>query len=57
MNLSAPKQITFVIAVIIFLVGLLGSITVIPAVTGAIALWLIVIAFVLLALANLSKGL
>jgi len=56
MSLSAPKQTTFIVSVVIFLVGLIGAIVSIPVISG-FALWLVVIAFVLLALANLAKGL
>lgn len=56
MTLSAPKVITFWIAMILVLVGVLAS-------QGFIAelainsFWLVVAGFVLLALANLVRGL
>lgn len=55
MNLSEPKQITFWIAVVVAIVGLLGQLF-IPALAG-LAFWLVLIAFVILALGNLMEGL
>jgi hypothetical protein len=52
MRLSAPKQITFWIAVILAVIGVILSFVV-----GAWAWWLVVVAFVLLALGNLLDGL
>lgn len=56
MSLSAPKQITFWIAVILGVLGILGTFVTLPFVS-AYAFWLVVIGFVLLALANLMEGL
>ena len=56
MKLSAPKVVTFWIAVILALLGVLAFLGSIPALSG-IAFWLVVAGFVLLALANLMKGL
>jgi hypothetical protein len=56
MKLSAPKQITFLIAVVIAVLGILASLVTIPVLSG-FALWLVVIAFVLLAAANMLEGL
>lgn len=56
MKLSAPKQIVWIIAVILGVLGLLGTFIAIPFVS-AYAFWLEFIAFALLALATLIKGL
>ena len=55
-KLSAPKKATFWIAVIIAIVGVISALVVIP-VLSPLAFWIVVIAFVLLALGNLVKGL
>ena len=56
MRLSAPKNITWWIAVILGVLGILGSLTSIPFVSDN-AFWFVAIGFVLLALATLLKGL
>ena len=56
MNLSAPKQITFWIAVVVAVIGVIASLVTVPVLSG-FAFWLVVIAFVILAAANLLEGL
>ena len=56
MKLSAPKQMTFWVAVIIGLVGLVASFVPIPVISP-FAFWVVVVGFVILALANLLEGL
>ena len=56
MTLTEPKVITFGISVLLAFLGLLGFLVEIPLISG-IAFWLLFIGFVLLALANLLKGL
>jgi len=58
MNLSAPKEITWWIAVIVGVVGIIAYLDVvtIPVISG-FAFWLVVIAFGLLALATLLTDL
>ena len=56
MKLSAPKQVTWIIAVVAGALGFIGTYVAIPVVSG-IAFWLIFGAFVLLALATFLKGL
>lgn len=56
MKLNAPKQIVWIIAVIVGVLGILGHFVVIPFVS-AYAFWFVVVGFVLLALATLLKGL
>jgi nicotinamide riboside transporter PnuC len=55
-RLSAPKVITWVIAVIVGAVGILAHLVTIQALSGY-AFWLVAAAFVLLAIAALIKGL
>jgi heme/copper-type cytochrome/quinol oxidase subunit 1 len=55
MRLSAPKQITFWIAVILAVLGILATLITIPVLSG-FAFWLLVIGFVILALGNLIEG-
>lgn len=56
MNLNAPKNTTFYVAVVLAVLGLLGTIVTIPVVTG-MAFWLVVIGFIVLAAGNLVSGL
>ena len=56
MKLNAPKTITWWIAVVLGVVGILGTFVAIPFISG-IAFWLVAIAFVLLALATALTGL
>jgi hypothetical protein len=55
MKLSAPKVITFWIAVILAIIGVLASLGTIHLPSGY-AFWLVVAGFVVLALGNLVKG-
>lgn len=56
MKLSPPKKVTFWVAVVIGLIGLVAGLVPIPMVSP-FAFWLVVVAFVILALANLLEGL
>ena len=56
MKLSAPKTITWWIAVIIGVLGILGTFVSIPFVS-ANAFWFVAVAFILLALATFFKAL
>ena len=56
MNLSAPRQVTFWIAVVVAVLGVLASLVTIPVLSG-FAFWLVVIGFIILALGNLMEGL
>lgn len=56
MNLSAPKNVTWWVAVVVGVLGILGSFMAIPFVS-ANSFWFVGIGFVLLALATLLKGL
>jgi hypothetical protein len=56
MKLSPPKVITWWIAVVIGVLGILSTVITIPALSPY-AFWLVVIGFVLLALATAIDGL
>ena len=56
MKLSAPKKITWWIAVILGVLGILGTFISIPFVS-ANAFWFTAVAFILLALATFFKSL
>lgn len=55
MKLSAPLQVTWWIALIAGVVGIVAHLVTIPVVSG-FAFWLVAAAFVLLILATLLKG-
>jgi hypothetical protein len=54
MKLSKPKNITFWLAVILAILGVIGYAGAVPAL-ATYAFWLVVIGFVVLALGNLIK--
>ncbi len=56
MNLSAPKQTTFLVAVVLAALGFLGYLITIPVLTD-LAFWFVLIGFVVLAVGNLVEGL
>jgi hypothetical protein len=55
MKLNAPKKTTWWVAVVLGVVGILANLVTIPFLSG-IAFWLVVVAFVILALATYLKG-
>ena len=57
MKFSAPKQITWIIALILGVVGILANLTSIPVITPAIGLWLVVVGWLLLLIATITRGL
>ncbi len=56
MKLSAPTQPVWMIAIVLGVVGILAQVVPIPALAGY-AFWMVSLAFILLALATLLKGL
>ena len=56
MQLSPPKQVTFWVSVVIALIAVVASFVAIPFLSPY-AFWIAILAFVLLALANLLEGL
>lgn len=55
MKLNAPKKVTWLVAVVLGVLGILAFFVTIPFVS-AYAFWFVVVAFVLLALATYLKG-
>ena len=56
MRLSPPKRITWWIAVVVGVIGILSYLLVIPTLVG-FAFWLVAIGFALLAIATAVEGL
>ncbi|MBN1303875.1 MAG: hypothetical protein JXA13_05525 [Anaerolineales bacterium] len=56
MSFSAPTQVVWWIAVIVGVLGILGTLVSIPVVS-VYAFWLVAIGFILLAVATIVKGL
>jgi hypothetical protein len=56
MKLNAPKQATWLIALLLAVVGVVAYFVAIPVPSG-ISFWLVLVAFVLLFLATMTKGL
>jgi hypothetical protein len=56
MTLSAPKQMTFIISVVLAVVGLLATFIQLGFLSG-IAIWLILVGFILLAVGCLVPNL
>ncbi len=56
MKLNAPKKITWIIALILGIIGILGVLISIPFISG-IAFWIEVVALALMLLATAMKGL
>lgn len=56
MKLSAPKNITWWIAVVLGVLGLLGSFVSLPVISG-LSFWLLFLGFALLAVATMVEGL
>jgi hypothetical protein len=57
MKLSAPKQITWIIALILGLVGILATLVTLPVITPAIGFWLVVVGWALLVIAAITRNL
>jgi hypothetical protein len=55
MKLNAPQKLTWWIALVVGVVGIVAHLVTIPLLSGA-AFWLVVIGFVLLVLATALKG-
>jgi hypothetical protein len=57
MKPSAPKVITWWVAFILVVIGILGFTKTIPGLATNVSFWLVVIGYAILAIANLVKGL
>jgi hypothetical protein len=55
MKLTPPKHITLWLAVIVAILGIIANLVTIPVLSG-FSFWLVVIAFVILALGNMIDG-
>ncbi len=56
MNISAPRQVTFWVAVVVAVIGMIAHFVTIPVLTG-IAIWVVFLGFIILAAGNLYEGL
>jgi hypothetical protein len=56
MKLSAPKNLTWWIAVVVGVLGFLGNFVTLPVISG-LSFWLLFIGFALLAVATFVEGL
>ena len=56
MKLNAPKHLTWLIALIVGLVGVIASFVPVPVVSG-LSFWVVVVAWALLVVATYVKGL
>ena len=57
MRLSAPRQITWIIALILGVVGILATLVTLPVITPALGFWLVVAGWALLLIATITSGL
>lgn len=55
MKLSAPKQVVWIISLILGILGILGFLVPLPVITG-LAFWLVTVGFVLLVLGTALSG-
>ena len=55
MKLSAPKNVTWWVAVVLGVLGLLGSFMTIPVISG-LSFWLLFLGFAVLAVATMIEG-
>ena len=56
-GLSAPRQITWIIALILGVVGILATLVTLPVITPALGFWLVVAGWALLLIATITSGL
>jgi len=57
MKYSAPKQITWIIGLILGIVGILANLMALPVITPVIGFWLLVVGWALMLIATITKGL
>jgi uncharacterized membrane protein HdeD (DUF308 family) len=55
LKLSAPKQIIWIITLILGIVGILATLTTIPVITPVLGFWLVVAGWALLLIATAMK--
>jgi len=56
MKLSAPKQLTWLISLVLGIIGLIAQLVTIPVLSG-LAFWIVLVALVLLLVATFIPGL
>ena len=54
MRYSAPKQITWIVALILGVVGILANLASIPVITPVIGFWLLVVGWALMIIATIT---
>ncbi len=54
-TLSAPSQVIFLVSLALAIIAVLGALVIIPVVTKY-AFWIAILAYIVLALGNLMKG-
>ncbi len=57
MKTSAPKNVTWWVALVLGVLGVLANITSLPVITAVIGFWLVVIGLALMLIATITKGL
>ncbi len=57
MKLSSPKQITWLIALLLGVVGILATVVALPVITPELGFWLVVAGWALLLIATITHGL
>ena len=57
MKYSAPIQITWIIGLILGIVGILANLMALPVITPVIGFWLLVVGWALMLIATITKGL
>jgi len=57
MRLNAPKQTTWIIALILGVLGILANLSSIPVITPELGFWLLVAGWALLLIASITRGL
>jgi uncharacterized membrane protein HdeD (DUF308 family) len=55
MNLNAPTQVVWIIALILGIVGILATLVAIPVITPVIGFWLVVAGWALLLIATVLR--
>ncbi len=57
MKLSAPKQVTFWVAVVVAVLGFIAFLMpALPVIGGTLGFWVVVLGFVILVLGNVLEG-
>jgi len=57
MKLSAPKMVTWIIALVVGVIGLLATLVALPVISASVGVWLVFLALVLMLVATMVTGL